>query len=198
MSPYHHKSPFTIAFLAMSALLIPLREPEAVDVQPVVGNSITSKQVLDLSIQLEGMAWPRYLEELKPFSTIKAMVALREPVLSQEETEVQYGFNVVMPVEISTNIRNLSWALITRKGKTPTLIVDANGNGILSDDPRIELIAKEDGSFYANTEWEVQNSLEKGRKIVLPLIWRVTKAGDKVKLEIFQWRESQGSIQIGG
>jgi len=174
------------AILAQSA--------EVGEPRTAVGRTGPGELVLDAPELLVGMSWSRYLEAVKPLSSMRVFVPLVEPIL-HENGEVLYGVNAVQSVESIENIRNLSWALITRRKGAPTLIVDSNANGRLSDDPRIEFAADGSAGFAANQELRVSDG---GSKLVLPVRWSAKRDAKGIELQRYIWRERRGFIEIDG
>ena len=153
-----------IAWIAGNPHGVPATSAEA-----WTGYTEATEFVLDSPQLLNGMTWSTYQTTVEPFSNIKAFIPLREPVLD-EKAKIQYGLNAVLPVATSSNIRNLSWALIDRSEGPPTLIVDVNGSGVLSDDPRIEFSEAADGRLMTRQELRLPRELgalggHKGRLI---------------------------------
>lgn len=78
------------------------------------------------------------------------------------------------------------------------MVWDANGNGLLSDDPRLVLSPKGDGSFVAEQNWSFHDAEDQSNVIVLPVLWSVRKAETGVELYRYDQRERRGAIQVDG
>ncbi|MBP7149486.1 MAG: TlpA family protein disulfide reductase [Acidobacteria bacterium] len=124
---------------------------------------------------------------------MKSFVPLRRPIPAGSG-DVQYGLNAVLPVDDSRDIRNLSWALITRPDTTPTLIVDINGDGDLSNDPHLDFAEEGPAAYSAVQELRVADKPGTG-VLVLPVLWTVKKNSNE--LNRIAWRERRGEFAIG-
>lgn len=185
--------------IAIAGLLLLSRLRAATPPQggPIIGSTTAVQLLEDRWEALSPMPWPRYQETARRLSSVERFVSLRGP-LREEGSTVSYGLNVVVPVNHTADIRNLSWALIEGGGKPPTLIVDANANGVLSDDPRIEFERAGPSEFAARREWKVRDAQSPNEEVALPVRWRAVRMPDGFALSVSTWRERRGSVTVGG
>ena len=164
--------------------------------QVLVGETGTTRLVLDSPHPLGGMRWDEYAKTAAKLKQFLPFVPLNTP-LEQAGEDTRYGLNAVLPVGDIDTVRNLSWALLPQRRGAPILIVDRNADGDLSNDAPLRLRERVEDGFAAEELWSVQGFGDDDIE-ALRLRWLARNGANGFQLLSYPVRERRGSIRVKG